>query len=440
MPQGWRDAARGRALWVGCVDASKVSLEYEGGILPFSLAGPPLWKRVSLAFSFSTRQFVSLATLLLALTGPLSLGAPKAMAEAGLTLKTPAKIAMVIYGPTYDGGWSMAFNEARLRMQDTLGMPIAYVDRLDENDARVIVAVERFIADGHNIIIGTANDFSGIFAKLADRFPDVAFLNAAGTTNGPNLQSFYGRSFESQYLCGMLAGLKSQHGKLGFVAAKELAVVNWAVNGFSMGVRKTHPGSVVKTRFTGNWADPRAEQLAARDLINQGADVLGQHVDTPTPQLTAQAMLAFSTGHHRDQSNLTPDTTLCSSIWVWDRYLVPEIRKIMAGGWVPAPHGALPDFKNGPADISINEELVPTAWIEKVMAVRQLLIEGKQIFTGPLKDNQGVVRLAEGEPISPQDLWHMDWLVEGAVRAESHDIRTGEDKDDEDDEDDDEME
>tara|TARA_R110000824_G_scaffold366730_2_gene555607 strand:+ start:136275 stop:137297 length:1023 start_codon:yes stop_codon:yes gene_type:complete len=330
---------------------------------------------------------------------------------------------MVVYGPIYDGGWSTSFNEARLRMQDTLGMPISYADKLDENDARVIVVVERFIADGHNIIIGTANDFSSIFEVLAKRHPDIAFLNAAGTTNGTNLLSFYGRSYESQYLCGMLAGLKSPNGKLGFVAAKNITVVNWSINGFALGAKRTHPDSKVGLRYTNSWADPRAEELASRDLINMGAEVLGQHVDTPAPQKTAQQMGVFSTGQHRDQSNLTPDTTLCSSIWVWDRYLVPEIRKIMAGAWVPEPYGALPDFKNGPADISINEELVPTPWIERVMAERQLLIEGKDIFVGPLKDNQGVLRLADGETMSLENLWQMDWLVEDVDSVTHNDNR-----------------
>ena len=56
------------------------------------------------------------------------------------------------------------------------------------------------------VIIGTAFGYSDTFLALSKKYPEVAFLDASGTTNGPNLQSFYGRTYESQYLCGMVAG------------------------------------------------------------------------------------------------------------------------------------------------------------------------------------------------------------------------------------------
>ena len=39
--------------------------------------------------------------------------------------------------------------------------------------------------------------YSDTFKELAEKYPNVAFLNGAGTTNGPNLESFYGRTYET---------------------------------------------------------------------------------------------------------------------------------------------------------------------------------------------------------------------------------------------------
>ena len=87
-------------------------------------------------------------------------------------------------------------------------------------------------------------------------------------------------------------------------------------------------------------------------VIDQGADVIGQHVDTPTPQLVAQENGVYGTGHHRDFREFAPKATVCSSVWVWDRFLKNELEKIIAGNWVPAPHGALLSMKEGGTDIA----------------------------------------------------------------------------------------
>ena len=118
----------------------------------------------------------------------------------GFTLKVRPKIAFLYFKAKNDGGWTQAFEEARPKMEKALGMQIPYVENIAEDAAQITPPAEKFIQRGYNIIIGTAFGYSDTFKELAAKHPDVAFLNAAGTTNGPNLQSFYGRTYESQYL------------------------------------------------------------------------------------------------------------------------------------------------------------------------------------------------------------------------------------------------
>ena len=92
------------------------------------------------------------------------------------------------------------------RWRSRMGQQIPYVENIAENATQITPPAENFIQRGYNVIIGTAFGYSDTFKELAAKYPDVAFLNAAGTTNGANLQSFYGRTYESQYLCGMAAG------------------------------------------------------------------------------------------------------------------------------------------------------------------------------------------------------------------------------------------
>ncbi|MGN2414329.1 BMP family ABC transporter substrate-binding protein [Pseudomonas syringae] len=333
----------------------------------------------------------------------------------GLTLKGPAKIAMVYISPRNDGGWTQAFDEARLKLEKDLDTKIQFVESVPENAAAITPVVDRLIARGANIIVGTAFGYSDTFLTLAKKYPDVAFLNGSGTTNAANLESFYGRTYESQYLCGMAAGAASKTGKLGFVAANPFGQVNWTINAYELGARQINPKATVNVIYTGAWNDPVKERAATMALIDNGVDVVGQHVDSPTPQIVAQERGIHGTGHHRDLSEFAPKATVCSSLWVWDRFLGPELKKVMAGNWTPPANGALLSMQQGGTDIKLTSDPIISAEDrQKIEAERAELLAGKKIiYSGPLADRDGKERVAAGQQLSDPDLWKMDWFVEG---------------------------
>lgn len=335
--------------------------------------------------------------------------------EAGFSLKAKPKIAMIYFGPKNDGAWTQAFDEARVKVEQALGVKVQYVESVPEDASAIKPAAERFIQRGANIVIGTAFGYSDAFKDLASKYPDVAFLNASGTTNAKNLESFYGRTYEGQYLCGMAAGAASASGKLGFVAANPFGVVNWTINAYALGAQKINPKATVTVIYTGAWHDPIKERAAAMALIDQGADVIGQHVDSPAPQIVAQERGKLGTGHHRDLSQFAPKATICSSIWVWDRFLIPELKKVIAGNWQPAPYGAFVEMKDGGGDISKLGAQIPQDKQALIQAERTALMQGKQIYAGPLLDRDGKTRVPAGQVLSDSDLWKMDWFVKGVI-------------------------
>lgn len=348
-----------------------------------------------------------------ALTAAVLAGTVAARAEP-FKLEGKPHPALVIFSQVNDGGWSQSLDEARKKVEEKLGIKIPVVQNIPENATAIRPAVELLIDHGANIIIGSAFGYSDTFLELSKKYPHVAFINPAGTTNGPNLESVYGRTYESQYLCGMAAGAISKSGKLGFVAANPFGLVNWAINGYELGARKMNPKATLTVIFTGAWNDPVKERAATQALIDEGADVIGQHVDTPTPQIVAQEKGVYGTGHHRDLSDFSK-ATQCSSVWVWDRFLVPTIKAIEAGTWQPDPYGAFLSIKQGGTDITCCGPAVPEKAKDEIMKERQAIIDGKQVFAGPLKDREGKLRVKEGEVLSDADLWKMDWFVEGVI-------------------------
>ena len=343
----------------------------------------------------------------------MALAAPPAGA---FTLEGPPKIAWIYLNAKNDGGWQQAIDEARVKMEKEFNTSIPYVENVPDDAAKIKPAAERFIQRGYNVILGSSFGYSDAFKELAAQNPKIAFIDTSGIHHGPNLGSVYGRSYESQYLCGMVAGAMSKSGHLGFIAAHPLGLVNWTINAYALGAQTVNPKADVRAIFTGAWDDPVKERAADTAIIDQGADVLGQQIDTPTTQIVAQERGVYGTGHNRDLSQFAPKATLCSSIWVWDRFFIPEIKKIAAGNWTPDPYGAFPGIAGGGTDIACCNGVVPKDVVDKVMAVREEIVKGtKQVYAGPLADRDGKGRVAAGKVLDDGGLWKMDWYVKGVA-------------------------
>lgn len=355
--------------------------------------------------------------LMMAALGGLAMAGMAGPGLAQFAAEGDPRPAVILFGPSNDGGWSQAIDEARVRLEGELDLRIPQAEEIPESATAIRPAAELFIERGANIILGSAFGYSDTFAALAAEYPEVVFLNPAGTTNGDNLKSFYGRTYETQYLCGMIAGGISETGQLGFVAANPFGLVNWTVNAYLLGARQVNPDAELTVVFTGAWGDPVKERAAAEALIEQGIDVIGQHVDTPAVQVVAAEAGISGTGHHRDLSEFSA-ATQCSSVWTWDRFLAPEIGAIAAGDFEPAPFGAFLSIGDGAIDIACCGPAVSDELEMMVMAEREAILAGKHVFAGPLSDRDGTVRVAEGEVLGDGDLWGMDWFVPGVVGGE----------------------
>ncbi|TDK49806.1 BMP family ABC transporter substrate-binding protein [Antarcticimicrobium luteum] len=116
------------------------------------------------------------------------------------------------------------------RLETDLDTRIPQAAENPESATAIRPAAELFIERGANIILGSAFGYSDTFTELAEQYPAIVFITPAGATNGANLKSVYGRTYETQYLCGMVAGGLTKSNKIGFVAANPFGLVNWPVN------------------------------------------------------------------------------------------------------------------------------------------------------------------------------------------------------------------
>ncbi|MEZ5670480.1 MAG: BMP family ABC transporter substrate-binding protein [Alphaproteobacteria bacterium] len=347
-----------------------------------------------------------------AATMTLAAGGASAM---GLTEEP--KVAFIYIAPVGDLGWTYMHDQSRLAVEERLGIETAFTESIPEVTTDVRNVIDRYVSRGYNVIVGTAYGYSDAFLQAAEEYPDVVFMNAAGTTSAANLTSYYGRSYEGMYLAGMAAGAVTETNKLGFVAAYPLGLVLWNVNAFALGAQRVNPDAEVIVSFTNTWYDPVLEEETAQALIEQGVDVIGQHQDTPGPQIAAEKAGIHSVGYNADMSGSAPTAHIMASTFDWGDFVVPAIQAAQEGTFEGG--FSFTGLDTGVVDISaFTGDAVPEDVRAQILDVKQQIASGAfHPFTGPIRDNAGTVVVEDGVVMDDGALWGMNFLVEGVIGA-----------------------
>lgn len=336
-------------------------------------------------------------------------------AWAEFKLEGEPKVAYLFHGAHDNAGWGESHNNARLKMEEALGMKIAYAENIPEETTKVRQAIDLFVNRGHNIIIGTSYGYGDAFLEAAKEYPNVAFLNAAGDTNHDNLESFYARTYEGWYLGGMLAGAMTETDKAGIIAGFPLSLVNWDINGFAQGVRATNPDATTSAIFVNTWYDPVIETQMTEAILEQDVDVVATDNST-APVVTAERRGKMSVGYQVDMSPHGPKGNLTSVLFHWEHHLIPTIQAIENGTWEPNPYGAFVGIKEGVIGLAPINESVPADVVERVKAAEAAIRAGEMTpFDGPLKNQKGEMILEEGASLDDGQLWSMNYFVEGVI-------------------------
>ncbi|HVL57339.1 MAG TPA: BMP family ABC transporter substrate-binding protein [Burkholderiaceae bacterium] len=327
---------------------------------------------------------------------------------------TPLRVGFVFVSPIADAGWTYQHNLGRLHLEQTLGAQVAtrFVEKVQEGpDAERVI--RDLAAQGHPLIFATSFGYMEPTVRVAREFPKVAFEHATGYKTGPNLATYNARFYEGRYLAGLLAGAATRSNTLGYVAAFPIPEVLQGINAFTLGARAVNPQVQTRVIWTNTWFDPGRERDAAFTLISQGADVLTHHTDSSAVPQAAEARGAWAVGYHSDMSKAAPTRHLVSVTHHWGPYYVQRARAVLEGAW--KPHSVWGGMSEGFVKVEAVSTALAQEARERMRAAEREIIDGRlHPFTGPLRDNDGKVRLESGA-MSDQALQRMDWFVEGVV-------------------------
>ncbi|HWM65117.1 MAG TPA: BMP family ABC transporter substrate-binding protein [Steroidobacteraceae bacterium] len=330
------------------------------------------------------------------------------------TAAEPLKIAFVYVDPVGDSGWTYQHDLGRRALEKALGPQIktTYIENVPATaDAERVI--RQLAAMGNQLIFTTSFGYMDPTLKVAKLFPKVHFEHASGFKTAANMVSYEARFYEGSYLLGVLAGRTTRTGTLGFVGSFPIPEVIRNINAWTVGARSVNPNVKVKVIWVNTWYDPGKERQAAETLIAQGADVLSQNTDSPSVVQAAEQKGVHAFGWDSDMAKYGPHSQLTANTENWGGYYIEEARKELAGTWTGGrrTNGGI---KEGMVVLTpLNASIPPD--LAALVAQRKAAIGAGQLhpFTGPLKDNTGIVRVPAGVTLTETQLMSIDWFVEG---------------------------
>lgn len=357
------------------------------------------------------------AWVLLSVVASAALVAAPAVSARAAQFKPQERVkaAFVYVSPVGDAGWTTAHDRARKITEKELGsfFTSAYSESVPEG-AQAEQVIERYARQGYNLIFTTSFGHMDPTFNVAKKFPNVVFMHCSGFKTLPNMGTYFARIYQARYLSGIVAGKMTKTNTLGYVAAHPIPEVIRGINAFTLGVRSVNPQAKVSVVWTQTWYDPPKEREAAEALLDKGADVIAQHQDTPAPQQAAEKRGKWSVGYNTDMRAFAPKAHLTAPIWHWEKIYIEIAKQVHDGTWKSSQ--IWPGLESGAVDLAPFNEAVPADVRAQVEKVKSSIISKQwDVFTGPIKNQDGKVVLEPGKRLSDADMLSMSYFVEGVV-------------------------
>ena len=322
------------------------------------------------------------------------------------------KACWVYTGPHNDGGFSQQHDMGRLAVEKALGDQVetAYVESVpDGPDSEQVI--RRLARSGCGITFTTSFPFMDPTLKVAGEFPNEKFEHMSGYKSAANMATYNLRWYQGRYVMGQIAAKMSKSGVAGYIASFPIPEVVMGINAFMLGAQSVNPDFKIKLVWINTWLDPGKEADAAKTLIDQGADVISQHTNSPAAIQVAEQRGVYAFGQSADMSSFGPHAQLAALVDNWGPYYIQEVKAVLDGTWkthqvwngMDTDEVEVTPLANMPDDVK--------AMAEQTIAD---IKSGKLVvFAGPVTKQDGTLAVKQGEVMPDADINSMNYYVKG---------------------------
>jgi simple sugar transport system substrate-binding protein len=323
------------------------------------------------------------------------------------------KVGFIYLGPIGDLGWTYQHELARQALVKEFGDKIetTYLENVPEGpDAER--AIEQLVRAGNKLIFTTSFGYMDPTAKVAKKYPNVHFEHATGYKRDKNMSTYSARWYQGRYIQGIIAAKMSKSGVLGYIGSFPIPEVVSGINATMLGAQTINPNIKVKIIWANTWFDPGKEADAAKALVDQGADIIMQHTDSPAAMQIAAERGKLAFGQDSEMIKFGPKAQLTSILDTWAPYYIARVKAELDGSWAESSvWGGLDSkmfemapYTNMPDDVKKLAEDTQAA-----------ITSGKlQPFKCPVMDQEGKeIECKGGDRLADDQIASMNYYIKG---------------------------
>lgn len=251
---------------------------------------------------------------------------------------------------TYDNNFIQGLKAAAEGMGLTEDQVVIKTN-IGEDKACYDAAVDLAQNVGCKVIFADSFGHESFMKQAAQKFPDVEFCHATGTsakTAGiKNFHNAFAAIYEGRYVAGVAAGIKlnemiesgqitPEQAIIGYVGAFTYAEVISGMTSFYLGARSVCESATMKVTYTGSWYDQAKEQEAATALIEKEKCVLiSQHADSLGAPTACELAGVPNVSYNGSTYSAGENTFIVSSAINWAPYFKLIIENTIKGEAIP---------------------------------------------------------------------------------------------------------
>ena len=333
---------------------------------------------------------------------------------SSFAIASDMKVGFIYIGPPGDHGWNYQHDVGRKAVDDAFGGKVETVfqENVPESaDAERVMT--QMALSGTDMIFATSFGYMDPVINVAKKFPNVKFEHATGYKTADNVSTYSARFYEGRTVIGHVAGKMTKSNTVGYVASFPIPEVIRGINSAYLAAKAANPNVEFKVIWIFTWYDPAKEADAAKTLIQQGADVIMQHVDSSAIMTVAEEAGVYAFGQASDMSEFGPNAHLTAIINGWAPYYVKRVQQAMDGTWKGGEQ-TFDGIGAGMVIIGKMSDKIPANVRKEAQDIADGIASGDlHPFTGPVNKQDGSPWLASGETADIGTLLGMNFYVEG---------------------------
>jgi len=254
---------------------------------------------------------------------------------APTTEQESIRAAFAYVGEVRNVGWTAAHDNGRLALEEEYEwVETEFSEGVGQSDASATFS--QWAEDGVDVVFGTTFEHMDPMFEVSEQYPDTVFEHCSGfRQNDTNMGRYYGRRYQPEFLCGVAAGHVTETDTLGYIAPIPIPEIIRQLNSFAVGASTVNDSVSMEVRWINAWEDPSQSRQAASALVDEGADVVVNHLDSAAGTAAAADEGAWAVATNTPMPEAGGDNYLGSAAFDWGEFYKPTVEAVHDGEYEP---------------------------------------------------------------------------------------------------------